>query len=81
MLGKIIGQRTRNRVLQQHLVGLQPVPVNGLHLRGVEIHGHDADHHEHTEDYVQNRNAHGAGLGGQVPPSTNAASRRSGGRI
>ena len=57
VLGKIVGQRAGDRILQQHLVGLQPVPVDGFYLRRVEIHRDDADDQKHTEDYVQNRYA------------------------
>ena len=66
---QIVRERARHRILQQHLVGLQAVPVNGLDLRRVEIHGDDADHQKHTEDDVQNRDAGVIrGAGGQVSP-------------
>ena len=81
VLREIVGQRTRHRILQQHLVGLQAVPVDSLNLRRVEIHGDDADHQKHTENYIENRDACVSwGAGGQVSPFTfRGRRRRSGG--
>jgi HPt (histidine-containing phosphotransfer) domain-containing protein len=57
VLRDVVGQRTRHRVLQQHLIGFQPVAINGFHLRRVEIHGHNADGHQYAQDHVKDGNA------------------------
>ena len=57
VLGKIICQRAGDRVLQQHFVGFEPVAVDGLHLRRIEVHGNNADDQKDAEDYVENRDA------------------------
>ena len=70
MLREVVGERARHRVLQQHLVSLQDVAIIDLDLRRVEVHRDDADDQEHTEDYIENRDARGfRGAGGQVSPS------------
>ena len=82
MLREIVGERPGHRILQQHLVGLQPIPVNGLHLCGVEVHRDDADDQEHAEDYVQNGDTRrGWRFGRRVAPLTEFGSAvdRSGG--
>ena len=61
VLGNVVGQRTRDRVLQQHFVGLEAVPVHVLDLRRVEIHGKNADGQQHAKDDVEQRNARGNG--------------------
>src|SRR5271166_6769065 len=57
MQGEIVRQRSGDRVLQQHFVGLQTVAIDGFDLRRIEIHGNDADHQKHAENYIQDRNA------------------------
>lgn len=57
MLRDIIREGARNRVLQQHFIGFQPVTVDRFHLRRIKIQRHGADADEDTEDYIQNGNA------------------------
>ena len=52
----VVSDGAGNRVLQQPLIGDQALTIDGLHLRGIEIHRHHADAHQHAENYVQNRN-------------------------
>jgi hypothetical protein len=61
VLGNVVGQRARDRVLQQLFVGLEPLAVQGLDLRRVKIHGDDADGQEHAKDDVEEWNARGNG--------------------
>ena len=61
VLGNVVGERTRDRVLQQHFVGFETLPVHVLDLRRVEVHGEDADGQQHAKDDVQQRNARGNG--------------------
>ncbi len=71
VLRQIVGQRPGHRILQQHLVGLQPVPIDGLDLGRIKIHRDDADDQEHAENDIQNRDARVVGgVGGQVSPFT-----------
>ena len=53
----VVSDGAGNRILQQPLIGDQALTIDGLHLRGIEIHRHHADAHQHAENYVQNRNA------------------------
>jgi hypothetical protein len=77
VLGKIVGERPSHGVLEQHLVALQTFPINSLHLSRVEIHRDDADDEEHTEDYIENRDAGVIrSAGGQVSPFTSRRRRR-----
>ena len=55
VLRDIVRQRARHRILQKHLVGLQPSPVQFFHLRRVEIHGHHTDRQQHAQDDVDQR--------------------------
>ncbi len=57
MLGDVIGQRTRDRVLQQHFVGFKPRAVHVLDLNRIEIHGKNADRQQYAENDVEKRNA------------------------
>ena len=59
MLRNVVCQRAGYSVLQQHFVGFQAFAVDGFDLRRVEVHGHNGDQHEHTEDDVENRDAIG----------------------
>ena len=59
VLGNVVGQRTRDRVLQQHFVGFQALPIHGLDLRRVEVHREDTDGQEHAQDDVKQFNARG----------------------
>ena len=52
-LGNVVGQRAGDGILQQHLVGVEAIAINRLHLRRVEIHRDDADRDQHAEDDVQ----------------------------
>ena len=61
VLGNVIGQRTGDRVLQQHFVGLEALPVHVLDLRRVEVHGENTDGQQHAKDDVEERNARGNG--------------------
>ena len=56
MLRNIVGQGARYSVLQQAFAGNKTFAIDRLHLSRVEIHGHDTDHYEHTEDYIENGN-------------------------
>ena len=55
MLRYVVGDRPSDGILQQAFVGDQPVTIDGLDLRRVEIHRHHADEYQHAEDYIQNR--------------------------
>jgi len=55
MLRNVVRQRTGDRVLQKAFVGNQALAVDGLNLRGIEIHRHDADERQDAEDHVKNR--------------------------
>jgi hypothetical protein len=61
MLGDIVGKRTRDRILQQHFVGLQALPVHLLDLPGVKVHRQNADRQQYAEDDVEERNPRGNG--------------------
>ena len=61
VLRNVVGQGTRDRILQQHFVGLEALPVHRLDLRRVEVHGQNADREQHAKDDVQERNARGNG--------------------
>src|ERR1700722_7928660 len=57
MLRDVVSQRARDRILQQALVGDQPLAVDRFHLLRIKIHRYHADECEHTQDDVQNRDA------------------------
>src|SRR5579864_3516329 len=74
VLRDIVSQGARDGVLQKLFVGLEEVAVAGFHLRGIEVHRDRADHEEHTEDYIQDRDASVIGdARGQVYPCDRAA--------
>src|ERR1700692_4156276 len=59
MLKDVIGERTSHRVLQEHFVGLEALPIHGLNLGRIEIHGKHANCEQYGENHEEERNARG----------------------
>ena len=58
-LRDIFGQRARDRVLQQHFVGLEAVAIDSFEARGIEIHGHNANGEQHPKNDVEDGQTRG----------------------
>jgi len=50
---QFVAERTGDGVLQHHLVHFQALAIDLRHSRGIEVHRHHADQHQHTNNQVQ----------------------------
>ena len=61
MLGKVVGERARYRILQKSFVSYEAIAVDGLNLRRIEIHRNHTDRNQHAKNDVKDGNARGNG--------------------
>ncbi len=57
MLGNIVRERSSNRVLQEHFVGLKALPVHRFNLRRIEVHRDDTEREQYAKDDVEQGHA------------------------